>query len=196
MAILKSFGAGSDPRAGGRGAAPSVSIVGPGMNVVGELVSQGSIRVEGAVRGTIRARSVMVVRGGVVDGDVFAEQAVVGGEVTGSIVATKHLELQGTCAVSGEIVSPVQHLNVESGARFSGNIRMLEEGEEGEVTPLPVAATQLADARRDAPGEPAARDQPAMLASTGIATGDGYSEVPGAETSGKRGGQRRFAGVG
>ena len=37
------------------GAEASMSIIGPGMNIVGDLQTDGTVRVEGRVEGTLRA---------------------------------------------------------------------------------------------------------------------------------------------
>lgn len=115
----------STPRSGsGDGA---ISIIGQGMTVVGDVSTDGVVRVEGVVQGTIRAgKAVILGQGGHVEGNIYTNDAVLGGSVAGSIVATNRLELQGTCVVDGEISTRAEHLKLEEGARFSGQVVILD----------------------------------------------------------------------
>jgi cytoskeletal protein CcmA (bactofilin family) len=96
-----------------------ISIIGVGMTLVGDTDTDGSLRIEGTVRGSVRAgKSVVVGRGGLVDGSVFTQDAVIAGRVSGGIHAESRLELQATSEVSGEIVAP--RMQVEEGAKVQG----------------------------------------------------------------------------
>jgi cytoskeletal protein CcmA (bactofilin family) len=128
-----------------RGPAPSrapqgdgaISIIASGMNVVGDVTTEGTVRVEGTVRGTIRAaKSIVLGPGGLIEGNVFTLDAVIGGTVTGSIVAGARLELQNTCSVTGEIRTRAEHLKLEEGARFAGQVKMIEQNEKIDEWPL------------------------------------------------------------
>lgn len=116
----------------------ALSIIGAGMTVVGDINTDGIVRVEGEVRGTIRAgKSVILGQSGEVHGNLFTEDAVVGGRVYGSIVATNRLELQATSFVEGEIRTRAEHLKLEEGARFAGQVQILDDGAELAALPLP-----------------------------------------------------------
>ncbi len=120
-----------------RGAAPrgnaneaSMSLIGPGMNIVGDLSTDGTVRVEGRIEGTVRAgKAVVIGKGGEVVGDVLTQDAVIGGTVRGTVVAESRLELQSTCDIEGQIRARSQHLQLEEGCRFNGQIQMLDGGE-------------------------------------------------------------------
>ncbi|MDQ3556843.1 MAG: polymer-forming cytoskeletal protein [Gemmatimonadota bacterium] len=106
----------------------AISIVGPGMRIVGDVVTDGSVRVEGQIEGTLRAgKGVVIGKGGEVIGDIFTHDAVVGGRVQGTVTAESRLELQSTCEIDGEIHTRAQHLQLDEGARFNGQIRMLDD---------------------------------------------------------------------
>jgi len=69
-------------------AEPGLSIIGTGMRVVGDITADGVVKIEGTVVGTVRAgRQVLVGKGGEVEGDVISREAIIGGEVRGSIRA-------------------------------------------------------------------------------------------------------------
>src|SRR5439155_1388560 len=60
----------------------TLSIIGTGLRVEGDLSSDGVVKVEGTVVGTVRAsRQVLVAKGGVVEGDIVTREAIIGGEV-------------------------------------------------------------------------------------------------------------------
>lgn len=108
----------------------SMSLIGPGMNIVGDLSTDGTVRVEGRIEGTVRAgKAVIIGKGGEVVGDVLTQDAVVGGRIRGTIVAESRLELQATCDIEGQIRARSQHLQLEEGCRFNGQIQMLDGGE-------------------------------------------------------------------
>ncbi|HEU5259990.1 MAG TPA: polymer-forming cytoskeletal protein [Gemmatimonadales bacterium] len=99
------------------------SIVGKDMSIVGDLETDGVVRIEGRIRGTIRAGSqVLIGQGAHVEGDVHTREAVVAGEVVGSIQAAERVELQATASVTGNISTP--RIAVLEGGRVSGEVRI------------------------------------------------------------------------
>lgn len=102
-----------------------ISIVGPGMLVVGDCETDGTLRVEGTVRGSITAgKAVVVGKEGVVDGDIMTEDAVVAGHVTGTLVAGSRLELQSTSRIDGDVRA--RRMRLEEGALLNGTVLMGE----------------------------------------------------------------------
>jgi cytoskeletal protein CcmA (bactofilin family) len=102
-----------------------ISIIGAGMTLVGDTDTDGSLRVEGTIRGSVRAgKSVVVGKDGLVDGSVFTQDAVIAGRVSGGIHAESRLELQATSEVAGEIVAP--RMQVEEGAKVQGQVAVGE----------------------------------------------------------------------
>ncbi len=110
------------------GGAPSdsvISIIGPGMTVVGDCTTDGTIRIEGRVEGSVRAgKAVVIGKEGVVDGDVSTQDAVVSGTVTGTLVAASRLEIQATARIEGEVRA--KRMQLEEGAVLNGTVRMGE----------------------------------------------------------------------
>ena len=104
-----------------------VSVVGSGMKVTGDCVTDGTLRVEGRVEGTIRAaKAVVVGEGGVVAGDIQTQDAVVAGTVQGSIAAESRVELQSTCRIEGDIRS--RRVKLEEGGQVDGRLEMGKAG--------------------------------------------------------------------
>jgi cytoskeletal protein CcmA (bactofilin family) len=140
----------------GRTSEGAISIIGAGTEIVGDVTSDGIVRIEGSVNGTVRAAQAVVLgRGGEVVGDVITPEAVIGGTVTGSVTAEQRLEVQGTGIVEGEICTRAQHLQIHEGARVSGRIRMVDASAEplralpAGTPPTPVS-TELSTSERKA----------------------------------------------
>ncbi len=100
-----------------------VSIIGPGMKVVGDCSSDGTIRVEGQVEGSVKAaKSVVIGKEGVVVGDVATQDAIVAGRVNGSVSAESRVELQASCRVEGDIRS--RRIKLDEGGQVDGQLHM------------------------------------------------------------------------
>lgn len=103
----------------------AISIIGPGMRVVGDLITDGTVRIEGRVEGTVRAgKAVVVGKEGEIVGDITTQDAVIGGHVKGTVQAESRLELEATSVIEGEIRAPDHHFRLDEGARFNGSIQM------------------------------------------------------------------------
>lgn len=101
------------------------SIIAKDMVIQGDLETEGVVRIEGRIRGTVRAASqVLIGQGAQLEGDLHTREAVIGGEVTGSIHATERVELQATASVTGNIHTP--RIAVMEGGKVSGEVRIQE----------------------------------------------------------------------
>lgn len=100
-----------------------VSVIGPGMEIVGDIKCDGTVRVEGRVEGSIKAtKSVVVGKGGTVKGDIETQDVVVAGGVTGTVLGASRVELQETCRVEGDIRS--RRVKLDEGGRVEGRLHM------------------------------------------------------------------------
>jgi cytoskeletal protein CcmA (bactofilin family) len=119
-----------------------ISIIGPGMRVIGDCETDGTLRIEGTVEGTVRAgKAVVIGKDGTVKGDVITQDAIVGGRVTGAVVAESRLELQATCVVDGEIRA--RRIKLDEGGRINGTI-ITGEIRDGGTTSAPAQASAAA----------------------------------------------------
>jgi cytoskeletal protein CcmA (bactofilin family) len=106
----------------GRGEPDGLSILAQGARVVGTVVSNGVVKIEGTVEGSIQAeKKVMVGRTGVVDGDIETYEATIGGEVRGSVTARVKVAILNGASLLGNLAAPM--LMVEDGASINGTIR-------------------------------------------------------------------------
>ncbi len=99
------------------------SIIASDMTVIGDLETEGVVRIEGRVKGTVRSGSqVLVANGAVIEGDLHTQEAVIAGQVSGSIRATDRVELQGSAVVTGDIHTP--RIAIVEGAKVTGEVKM------------------------------------------------------------------------
>lgn len=107
------------------GGSDDISIIGPEMHVDGDLVTDGTVRVEGRIEGNVEAgKAVVVGKSGEVHGDVRTQDAVVSGRVLGGLTAASRLEIQSTAQIDGEVHA--RRLQLEEGAMLNGTVRMGE----------------------------------------------------------------------
>ena len=103
-----------------------VSVIGPGMEIVGDIKCDGTVRVEGRVEGSIKAtKSVVVGKDGTVKGDIETQDVVVAGAVTGTVFGASRVELQETCRVEGDIRS--RRVKLDEGGTVEGRLHMGSE---------------------------------------------------------------------
>jgi cytoskeletal protein CcmA (bactofilin family) len=113
-------------------ASGAISIIAPGTKIIGDCETDGTMRIEGTVQGTVKAsKAVVVGKDGVVRGDISTQDAVIGGHVTGTVIAESRLELQATCVIDGEIRA--RRIKLDEGGKINGQINM------GENVAKPVA---------------------------------------------------------
>jgi cytoskeletal protein CcmA (bactofilin family) len=76
------------------------------LSVSGDMETDGALRIDGRLEGSIRRADLVVVgEGASVVGDINAREVIVGGAVTGNIFAAQRTELQSTGIVAGDIRS-------------------------------------------------------------------------------------------
>lgn len=82
------------------------SVLDAQLTVRGDIETEGSLRVDGRLEGSIlRAEVVMIGAGATIVGSVQAKEVIVGGTVQGNVLASGRVELQKTATVSGDIES-------------------------------------------------------------------------------------------
>jgi cytoskeletal protein CcmA (bactofilin family) len=121
-----------------------VSVIGPGMEIVGDIKCDGTVRVEGKVKGSIKAtKSVVVGAGGTITGDIETQDVVVAGTVDGTVAGASRVELQETCSVRGDIRS--RRIKLDEGGRVEGRLHMGADGAEASQKKPAREQTDVAD---------------------------------------------------
>ncbi len=112
------------------------SIISASLRIVGNLVSDGGIQVDGIVDGEVQSRGLTTSRGAPANGSIAAETVRIDGAVNGHIKAS-NVMLGPTAGVIGDIVHA--SLVVEAGAFLEGHCRRLEAETVPLMAPVPVA---------------------------------------------------------
>jgi cytoskeletal protein CcmA (bactofilin family) len=108
----------------GRQSPETVSALGRGMLVTGNIVCAGAMQVLGRVIGDIHAGNLIIGEGAHVEGNVIAQEAVIHGFFKGTLRANS-VKLQSTAMVDGEILN--RSLTIEQNAQFEGVARRLDK---------------------------------------------------------------------
>lgn len=109
--------------------------VGKGMRIEGKVIFDGSVRIDGDVKGEINADGLLIVgEGAVVEGEINVDTTVISGEVKGTVNAKTRVELESPGKVTGDIRTPT--LIIGEGVVFEGNCHM--EGRTAELRPVEI----------------------------------------------------------
>jgi len=96
------------------------SVIGSDMRVIGDVISDGEVRIEGRLEGDINCKTVTVADQAENRGNVDAEELTLRGALVGSVRA-KVVRLMASSLMMGDVVHEV--LKVEAGARVEGRYR-------------------------------------------------------------------------
>ena len=100
-----------------------MNFIGAGTEVKGDLASNGDIRVDGSIEGTVRVQQRLVVGdSGKIAGDIHALHATIAGYIKGNVSVKKTLILKPNSKIDGDIIT--DQLIIESGAQFNGRCTM------------------------------------------------------------------------
>ncbi len=99
----------------------AMTFISKGSEVKGDIHATGNLRVDGIVRGNVRAEGdIEVSLGGVIEGkDVHARNIIIHGLVKATLTAEGQLRIHSQGEVQGDVTA--QALDIESGARFVGH---------------------------------------------------------------------------
>ncbi len=101
------------------------NILALGTEIIGEIKTDGDIRLDGKLKGNLTAQGKIVLGAtGIIDGDINCKNALIEGKLDGKIVVAELLSLSATAKVHGEVITA--KLAVESGAIFTGTCKMDE----------------------------------------------------------------------
>jgi cytoskeletal protein CcmA (bactofilin family) len=118
-----------------------VTIVGQGARLEGTVVSAGSLRIDGQVKGQINAEGdVLLSPQSQVDADIRAQNVVVAGRFKGAINVKGRAELARGGRVEGDITSKT--LVVEEGSIFQGQSIMDQQAAQPPAKSAPAKASE------------------------------------------------------
>lgn len=109
------------------GESPMPNILAGGTNIIGEIETEGDIRIDGRVSGKIRAKGKVVIGSeGYVEGEVNCKIIDISGEVKANLITEELTVLMASAKFIGEITTP--KISIEPGAIFIGNCKMDFDG--------------------------------------------------------------------
>ena len=110
-----------------------ISIIGPGMKLVGDIETDGTVRIEGTVEGNVRAgKAVVIGKDGSVEGTIHTQDAVISGRLVGTMTAESRLELQSTSRIDGDVYA--RRMQLEEGAILNGTVKMSDRKAPGTIS--------------------------------------------------------------
>ena len=107
------------------------TFLGHGTSIDGTLEFQGTIRLDGDVKGQVISQNGTLIIGdtSVVQAQVRVDTAIVRGEINGSIEAKTRIEAYPPARIIGDVQAP--QISVESGVVFNGGCSMQEPSKPG-----------------------------------------------------------------
>ena len=104
------------------------SILGPELEIHGDVKVSGSLLIYGKVFGSIQSSgAVRTANGSVVNGNISAKEAAIGGKVDGDLDIEKKVTLGDTSFLTGNLKAAI--LTIEEGAKFDGVCSMLKKAQ-------------------------------------------------------------------
>jgi cytoskeletal protein CcmA (bactofilin family) len=132
-----------------------VAVIGPGIEITGEVTASADLLVFGLVNGPVvqSSHSVEIGETGRINARVRAKLVKISGEVNGDISGIEKVLISKTGQVRGNIVAP--RLQLEDGALFKGSIDMNQA-----QTSKPAATAEQVKGKSTSPGLPGSAQKP------------------------------------
>lgn len=102
---------------------PSVNIIGAGTVIEGDITTNGDMRIDGSLTGSINVKGKLVVGpSGMIEGEIICQNADISGAIKGKIGVAELLALKSSSKLTGDIIT--NKIAIEPGATFSGSCSM------------------------------------------------------------------------
>jgi len=111
------------------------TLLGSGSEFEGKLTFEGTVRIDGVLKGEVFSDDVLVVgEGAVVEAEVDIGEIIIQGTVRGNIRAKRSVEILAPGRVVGDITTP--SLQIDRGVIFEGRCHMEGIAESAPLRPL------------------------------------------------------------
>ncbi|MCQ2369841.1 MAG: polymer-forming cytoskeletal protein [Paludibacteraceae bacterium] len=118
-----------------------LNVIANGTIIKGDITTNGDIKIDGNLEGTIITKSKVIVgEKGVLKGTINASNIEIMGTVTGDMTAANAMTLKSTANVTGNIRTVT--IVIEQNAQFNGNCKMGKEEPQAAPAPAPAANPQ------------------------------------------------------
>ncbi|MHB2153261.1 bactofilin family protein [Calditrichota bacterium GD2] len=100
-----------------------LNFIGKGTVINGEIATESSLRIDGTVKGKIICKNTLTVgETGRVEGEIQANNAIIGGKIEGKVNVSQKLVLESKSSLIGELKA--SKLIIDEGAVFQGTSDM------------------------------------------------------------------------
>ena len=104
-------------------AATSMTFIGEGTRITGDMSVEHDLRIEGSIKGAVSVGGTLVLSiTGSIEGDVVSRSAALAGRVVGNVHVQEKLLLEEKSVLRGDLHA--RELVVQEGAVFQGNCSM------------------------------------------------------------------------
>jgi cytoskeletal protein CcmA (bactofilin family) len=104
------------------------TIIGPNTSLTGDIETGGFTRIDGSIRGDVRAKGRVVIgERARVKGNVTGTNITIGGVVCGNIVSDGHLVILSTAIVIGDIIT--RRIQADDGCFINGSVAVCSTDE-------------------------------------------------------------------
>jgi cytoskeletal protein CcmA (bactofilin family) len=101
------------------------NIIGKGTKIIGDLLTQGNIRIDGEINGNITSKSkVALGSGSSLKGNLVSSNAEIEGEITGNLFIAELLILKANAVINGDVCA--LRMITEPGAKINGQCKIGE----------------------------------------------------------------------
>lgn len=105
-----------------------VSILSTGVKIEGKLTSEGNVRIDGSVIGSVIVNGNLTLGdSSVINGEVEAKNITINGKLEGKIISSEKLVLEKNSSVTADIKAKI--LVIEEGAVFEGRTTMKNDSQ-------------------------------------------------------------------
>ena len=102
------------------------TMIGEGSVFEGVITVPHSVRIDGTLRGKVETSEALTIgKSGIVEADIIAKSAIIGGKVTGNLSAEERVELEANASLIGDLRT--RDLVISEGAVFHGKCSMKEQ---------------------------------------------------------------------
>jgi len=99
------------------------NMIGPGTKIIGNIETNGDIRIDGIIEGDIQSKGKVVIGpNGTVKGEIKCNNCEVSGSINGKLNVSELLSLKASSNITGDIKTG--KLTIEPGALFTGSCSM------------------------------------------------------------------------
>ncbi|MDR2543478.1 MAG: polymer-forming cytoskeletal protein [Treponema sp.] len=104
------------------------TIIGPNTNLTGDIETGGFTRIDGSIRGDVKAKGRVVIgERARMKGNLSGTNITVGGVVYGNIIADGHLIILSTALVIGDIIT--RRIQADDGCFINGQVAVCANDE-------------------------------------------------------------------